>query len=92
MEYSIVTWCCSPQTMAFMAAKLGPADVSAHNIVLNMLMLLSALPYGGMNASTFRVGYHCGAGSVIMAKRVAYITITAVAVVGECWCRSRWWR
>ncbi len=44
------------ESIALMAAKLGPAQISAHNATLTLFMLLSSINYGALDATTY---VHC---------------------------------
>ena len=40
------------KAISFMAARLGNAQVSAHNSLLSLLMLMNAFAFGSINATT----------------------------------------
>ena len=63
------------QVVSFFAGRLGPSQVAAHNGLLQIFFMLTAVNYGVMKGTTVRVGNHLGNGDVHGAKLVVKIAL-----------------
>ena len=71
------------QVVSFLAGRIGPDQIAAHNGLLEVFLFLTALQWGVMNATTVRVGVHLGDDRVANCKHVIRIAAkvgTAISV------------
>jgi MATE family multidrug resistance protein len=70
---------------AYLMGRIGPAELAAHTIALQIAALAFQVPFGVGQAATIRVGYHFGAADregVRLAGKAALWTAFAFSFVG----------
>lgn len=70
------------QVMAFLAANVGEAALSAHAGMMQLFFVVTSGLYGSVKATIVRVGNHLGRRDVPAAKRVAVIDLLFSTVLG----------
>jgi len=83
LAFGLEVWAFSGSTL--LAGRLGPAELAAHTIVLNLGSLAFMLPLGVSQGAVTRVGNLLGAGRPADAERATWVAIGAGAsVMGLC--------
>ncbi|CAG0978098.1 Multidrug resistance protein NorM [Myxococcaceae bacterium] len=83
LQMGLEVWAFSTATL--LAGRLGPTQVAAHTITLNMAAFSFMVPLGIAQAACTRVGNLLGAGSFREADRAAWVAIGLGAVVMLGW-------
>jgi multidrug resistance protein, MATE family len=70
---------------AYLMGRIGPAELAAHAIALQVASVFFQIPFGIAQAATIRVGYHFGAGDragIGLAGRAAVVTCIGFQLAG----------
>ena len=70
------------QIVSFLAGTISQTAIATHNGLLNILLFLTALQWGLMNATTIRTGHHLGRGSIKKCKSILLISSTVGMCIG----------
>ena len=62
---------------AFLMGRIGPAELAAHAIALQVAALFFQIPFGIAQAATIRVGYFFGAGDVAAIGRAGWAAVAS---------------
>lgn len=62
---------------AFLMGRIGPAELAAHAIALQVALLFFQIPFGIAQAATIRVGYFFGAGDVAAIGRAGWAAVAS---------------
>ena len=63
------------QVMAFLAGRLGTAEIATHSAFVSFFVVCSCLLLGAVKATTIRIGHHLGARNIAAAKFVARLDL-----------------
>ena len=69
--------------VAFVASRIGEAAFSAHNIMFQCFIWLTAPLFGLISATEVRIGNHLGAGDARSARRVAWLAVYAALLLAS---------
>lgn len=60
---------------AFLMGRIGPAELAAHTVTLQLAAIAFQVPFGVAQAATIRVGYHYGAGDAAAIGRAGRVAL-----------------
>jgi len=70
------------QILAGVAARLGEADLAAHNALVNFFMLASCFMFGAVRGTSVRVGACLGADRIDLARQTTVVSLAGLGALG----------